>query len=144
MQLLSKLPRFTLTLILSMSIILLSSEIYGQNNLRVFEDIGGGSSNTSQSSDSNDNSFIYIAGGLLVAGILVYALVLHKDKKTETDTTASIDSRLIYSNSTDLNKIDNELVKAKEKIPFDFYMGVKNNNAVLNDKTYLLGLKVKL
>ena len=144
MQLLSKLPRFTLTLILSMSIILLSSEIYGQNNLRVFEDIGGGSSNTSQSSDSNDNSFIYIAGGLLVAGILVYALVLHKDKKTETDTTASIDSRLIYSNSSDVNKIDNEMVKAKEKIPFDFYLGVKNNKAVLNDKTYLLGLRVKL
>ena len=36
------------------------------------------------------------------------------------------------------------MVKAKEKIPFDFYLGVKNNKAVLNDKTYLLGLRVKL
>ena len=114
-----------------------SSEIYGQSNLRIFEEIGGGS-NTSQSSDSNDNSYIYIVGGLLVAGILVYALVLNKDKK------ASLDSRLIYSNQSKILGTENEMLKAKEKIPFDFYLGVKNNNAMLNDKTYLLGLRVKL
>ena len=70
--------------------------------------------------------------------------MLHKDKKAETDTTASVDSRLIYSNGDNFNKIDDDLLKAKEKIPFDFYLGVKNNNALLNDRTYLLGLRVKL
>ncbi|MEJ2103063.1 MAG: hypothetical protein P8X47_00645 [Ignavibacteriaceae bacterium] len=143
MQLLSRLSRYTLTLILSLSIILLSSEIYGQSNLKIFEEIGGGSS-TSQSSDSNDNSYIYIVGGLLVAGILVYALVLHKDKKAKPDTTASLDSRLLLSNQNEILRTKNEMLKAKEKIPFDFYLGVKNNNAVLNDKTYLLGFRVKL
>ena len=143
MRLMSRLSKYTLTIVLTMSLLLLSAEIYGQSNLRIFEEIGGGS-NTAQNSDSNDNSFIYIAGGLLVAGILVYALVLHKDKKAETDTTASVDSRLIYSNGDNFNKIDDDLLKAKEKIPFDFYLGVKNNNALLNDRTYLLGLRVKL
>ena len=122
---------------------MLSSEIYGQSNLRIFEEIGGGN-NTSQSSGSNDNSFIYIVGGLVIAGILVYALVLHKDKKAKPDTTASLDSRLLYSNQNEVLTTKNEMLKAKEKIPFDFYLGVKNNNAVLNDKTYLLGFRVKL
>ena len=144
MQLLLKLPRFTLTLILSLSLILLSSEIHGQSNLRIFEDIGGGGTNTTQNSESNDNTFIYIVGGLVLAGILVYGLVLHKDKKAESDTTASINSRLIYSNQDNTIRTKNEMLKAKDKIPFDLFFGVKNNNAVLNDRTYLLGLRLKL
>lgn len=143
MQILLKLPQYTITILLALSIILFSSEIYAQNGLRIYEGINGGSS-TTESSNSNDNTFIYVAGGLIVAGILVYALVLKKDKKTVSDTTASLNSRLIYSESNYANNSKDELLKARDRIPFDLFLGVKSNNAVLNDKTYLLGLRLKL
>ena len=145
MQLLSKLSRYTLTLIIALSLILLSSETYSQSNLRIFEDYGGGgNNNTTQNSQSNDNSFIYIVGGLVLAGVLVYGLVLHKDKKAESDTTASINSRLIYSNQDNIFRTEDKMLKARNKIPFDLFLGVKNNNPALNDRTYLFGLRVKL
>jgi len=144
MQILLRLSQYLITLLLLISIIFFSSEIYAQNNLRIYEDIGGGGSGSSQTSDSNDNTFIYVAGGLLVAGILVYALVFKKDKKAETDTTASLNYRMMYSQVNNGMAVNDDLVNAKEKIPFDFILGMKSNNAILNDKTYLVGVRLKL
>lgn len=124
------------------SIVTLQSEILAQSNLKIF-DVPGGGSGTTQTEDSNDNSTIYIVGGLLIAGILVYALVLKKDKKVDTDTTASLNSNLIYSDVNDLDTAE-ELQKVKDKIPVDLFLGIRNNEAVMNDKTYLLGVRVKL
>jgi hypothetical protein len=118
-------------------------ETFAQNSLRIFDVPGGSGSGTTQTEDSNDNSTIYIVGGLLIAGILVYALVLKKDKKVETDTTASLNSNLIYSEANGFNSAE-ELQIVKDKIPVDFFLGIKNNEALMNDKTYLLGLRVKL
>ena len=129
------------TLIISITIF--SSENFAQNGLTVFDQIGGSGSNTTQSDESNDDTFLYVAGGLLIAGILVYALVINKDKKTE-DTTASKSSNLILPGMTNPQSANLDLQKVKDKIPVDLFMGIKNNQAVMNDKTYLLGLRVKL
>ena len=129
------------TLIISITIF--SSESFTQSGLTVFDQIGGSGSNTTQSDDSNDDTFLYVAGGLIIAGILVYALVINKDKKTE-DTTASKSSNLLLPEMTNPQSANLELQKVKEKIPVDLFMGIKNNQAVMNDKTYLLGLRVKL
>lgn len=138
-----KYPYHIFAFLLILSVASLPTESFAQNNLRIFDEIGGGGSSTQQSND-NDNTFIYVAGGLLIAGILVYALVLKKDKKAESDTTASINSRFIYSDSNNINSVENQLIKAKERIPFDVFLGIKNNEALLNDKTYLVGLRLKL
>jgi hypothetical protein len=84
-----------------------------------------------------------VVGGLLVAGVIVYALFFKKDKKAETDTTASLNSNLIYSDANDFDSAE-ELQKVKDKIPVDLFLGIKNNEAVMNDKTYMFGLRVKL
>ena len=125
------------------SILTLQSESFAQSNLRIFEEPGGGGSGTTQTDESTDNSTIYIVGGLVIAGILVYALFLKKDKKTDADTTASLNSSLIYSEVNGFDSAE-ELQKVKDKIPVDLFLGIKNNEAVMNDKTYLLGLRVKL
>jgi hypothetical protein len=132
-----------MTFVLMLSILTLQSESFAQSNLRIFEEPGGGGSGTTQTEESTDNSTIYIVGGLLIAGILVYALVLKKDKKVDTDTTASLISNLIYSEANGFNSVE-ELQKVKDKIPVDLFLGIRNNEAVMNDKTYLLGLRVKL
>jgi hypothetical protein len=138
-----KLSIQTISLVLILSITIFSSEIFAQNGLRIFDDIGGGSSNTTQSDNSNDDTALYVVGGLLIAGILVYALVIKKDKKAPDDTTASLNSNQILVNSNEFNS-EIEIQKVKEKIPIDLFMGIKNNEAIRNDKTYLLGLRVKL
>jgi hypothetical protein len=138
-----KFPFNIITFILMISIVTIQSESLAQSNLRIFEEPGGGGSGTTQTEESNDNSTIYIVGGLLIAGILVYALVLKKDKKVDTDTTASLNSNLIYSEANVLDTAE-ELQRVKDKIPVDLFIGIRNNEAVMNDKTYLLGLRVKL
>ena len=143
MQSLLKYSFQTITIVLIVSISILSSELYAQNSLRIFDVPGGSGGNTTQSDDSNDDTFLYVAGGLLIAGILVYALVIKKDKKTEVDTTASLNSNLILSEANDFNSAE-EVQKIKDKIPVDLFLGIRNNEALMNDKTYLLGFRVKL
>lgn len=135
---------FTLfTFLLTLGILLLPSESLAQDKLRIFE-VPGGGSGTTQTEDSNDNAkTIYIIGGLVVAGILVYALFF-KEKKNDTDTTASLNSNLIYSDVNDVDTFDKKMQEVKDKVPFDFFLGVRNNEAVLNDKTYSFGVRVKL
>lgn len=137
-------PSFSyVTLILILSVLFLPIESFAQSNLRIFEDPGGGGSGTTQTEESNDNTAMYVLGGLVIGGILLYALVLKPDKKAETDTTASLNSNLIYSEANHFDSAE-ELQKVKDKIPVDIFLGIRNNEAVMNDKTYLLGLRVKL
>lgn len=127
--------------ILIAALFTLQSESLAQNGLKIFELPGGGSGNN-QTQDSNDNTTIYVVGGLVIAGILAYAL-LFKEKKKDADTTASLNSNLIYSGSNDLNPGE-ELQKVKDKIPVDLFLGIRNNEAVLKDRIYQVGLRVKL
>jgi len=143
-QSLIKLSLQTISFILILSITSLSSEVFAQSGLRINDQIGGSGSNTTQTDNSNDDTFLYVMGGLVIAGILVYALVIKKDKKAPEDSTKSTDSKLRVSKLDKFSSPELELQKVKEKIPIDLFMGIKNNEAVINDKTYLLGLRVKL
>ena len=134
----------TISFVLIFSITIFSSEVFAQNGLKLFDEIGGGGNTSTQSDDGNDDTMLYVLGGLVVAGILVYALVIKKDKKAPEDSTKSTESKLRVSSLEEFSSPHLELQKVKDKIPVDVYMGIKNNAAVLNDKTYLLGLRVKL
>jgi hypothetical protein len=143
-QSLPKISFQTISLILIFSVSVLSSEVFAQNGLSIFEDYGSGSGgSTNQSDDSNDDTALYVVGGLVVAGILVYALVLNKDKKAPEDTTSSTNSNLKLSNVSGLG-YNEKIQKVKEKIPVDLFMGIRNNEAIVNDKTYMFGVRVKL
>ena len=143
MQTFNKTSFSIVAIILIFSVLFLPIESFAQSNLRIFEDPGGGGSGTTQTEESNDNTAIYVLGGLVIGGILLYALVLKPDKKAETDTTASLNSNLIYSEANHFDSVE-ELQKVKDKIPVDIFLGIRNNEALMNDKTYLLGLRVKL
>lgn len=120
------------------------AETFAQNNLRI-EDRIGGNGNTTQTPETNDNTFIYVAGGLIVAGIIAYALFIKKNTKhPEADTTALLNSNLIYTEVENPDKFNESIEKAQEKIPVDLIISVKNNELILNDKIYFLGLRIKL
>lgn len=139
-----KLSFRTISFTLILCLVIFSSEVWSQNGLRVFDEIGGGGgSTTTQSDDGNDDTALYVVGGLVVAGILVYALIINKDKKAPEDSAKTKESNLRLYEVNSL-AYEQEIQKVKDKIPVDLIMGVRNNQAVLNDKTYLFGLRVKL
>lgn len=144
MQSLSKHTFRTVSFLLILSIAIFSSEIFAQNELRIYDVPGGSGGSSNQSDNSNDDTFLYVMGGLVIAGILVYALVIKKDKKAPEDSTKSTESKLRLSKLNQSISTDQELQKVKEKMPVDLFMGIRNNEAVMNDKTYLFGLRVKL
>lgn len=132
----------TVAVFLVLAITMLSSETWAQSNLRIFDVPGGGNNGTNQTDEGNDNSTIYIVGGLVIAGILAYALFF-KEKKADTDTTASLSSPSDYSNIFRFDSFEEEFQTAKEEIPVDIFLGVNNDKAILNNKIYQLGLRVK-
>lgn len=132
----------TVAVFLVLAITMLSSETWAQSNLRIFDVPGGGNNGTNQTDEGNDNSTIYIVGGLVIAGILAYALFF-KEKKADTDTTASLSSPSDYSNISRFDSFEEEFQTAKEEIPVDIFLGVNNDKAILNNKIYQLGLRVK-
>lgn len=133
---------FTLSIILAIALAIPQSNCFAQQKLRIFEEPGGGSQPT-QTSSNTDNTFIYVAGGLLVAGILAYALLVKKDKKEETDTTnVSLAAELMHNNA--LEEPFAEVLQAKEKLPIDIFFGIRNDEAILRGKTYLVGVSFKL
>jgi len=142
-QTIIKIPFSRISLILIISIFIFSNDSFAQSGLRVFDDIGGGSSGSTQTDNSNDNTTIYVVGGLVIAGILAYALFF-KEKKKDADTTASLNSKLIYSEIVDLDNANENIRQVKDKMPVDLFLGIRNNEAVLNDRIYQVGLRVKL
>ena len=135
---------FILIIVLVSSIALPQSSLLAQTNLRIYEDIGGGSGTTSSSSDS-DNSFIYIAGGLLIAGVIAYALFIKKDKKSdkEADSTQALNQLNPAGNELYANNLDKEITAVKESFPVDILLGIRREDAFISDKTYIMGVSVR-
>lgn len=142
-QLIDKLQLKVIISTVILAIFSFQSVGYSQSGLRLYEEPGGGGSGTTQTDGGTDNSTIYIVGGLVIAGILAYALFF-KEKKKDADTTASLNSELIYSEVVDLDNANENIRQLKDKMPVDLFLGIRNNEAVLNDRIYQVGLRVKL
>jgi hypothetical protein len=137
-----KISFYTITVSLAISVALPHSEISAQGNLKIFDDIGGGNGTTEQSS-SSDNTFIYVIGGIVVASIVAYALFIKKvDDMEKSDTSTALIEKLLISNSVAFRN-ESEIEKVKDQVPVDIYFGVTQNDAIQNDKRYLLGVSVR-
>jgi len=128
---------------LSFGILLPNSSIYSQNQLKLYEDIGGGTTN--QQTDNSDNSVLYIVGGLIVVGIAAY-FILTRNRNNDSEESES--STIIKTSNTpvftsEFNDFEHEVAKAKDNLPVDFMIGIRHNKAFISDKTYLMGVSVR-
>ena len=144
LKIITKYSLFTLIIILVSSLALPQSSLLAQNNLRIYEDIGGGSGTGSTDGDS-DNTFIYIAGGLLIAGVIAYALFFKKENKQEeeSDSTQALNILNRTGNEFYSNNLEKEITSAKESFPVDILLGIRREDAFISDKTYLMGVSVR-
>lgn len=109
------------------------------------ENIGGGSKPV-QSESKNNNTFLYIAAGVVVVGLLVWKVILDrkeaKQKNNEKTDSAkvSIDGSILNHSSN----YKNELREVQNKMPFDIFLGLHENDINGLGKHLKLGLKIKL
>jgi hypothetical protein len=136
---------FTL-LIFALEIILFSPSAYPQSINRIDENIGGSGTNTTSGDSQNDNTLLYIVAGVIVVGLIVWKVFLDKkEPKTKNDvktdsTKASLDT-IFYNN---LSERESELHRIQNQIPFEIFLGLKNNGQDIPWKNLTLGSKFKL
>lgn len=126
---------FTMLLVLTFCLFNTSK---AQQINRVFEDIGGGSGTTTNVNESKDNTFFYIAGAAIVAGIVVYAIL--RDKKpaenTDTDTTSALNDEELINKHLSFNR---KIQSYKTQIPVNLSIGIQNDKVKTDEKRYFVG-----
>ena len=114
-----------------------SNSSFSQQLNKAFEDIGGGSGSTTTNVESNDDYTLYIVGGLIVTGIVVYALLRDKKEKPTSDTTfAILNNDFLEKNLSYNEKINN----MQSQIPINISIGMQRDKALKDDKRYFVGL----
>ena len=114
---------------------------FSQQLHKSFEVPGGGSGNTNSSVDSKDNTFLYVVGGAVLVGIVVYALLKNKKEKPAEDTTAVILNDEFLSKNLSLY---DKALKWESQIPVNISFGVQGDRAIKEEKRYFVGIQYKL
>ena len=82
----SKIVAILTIIIFSFEIILFSPEIFSQSVNRVEDNIGGSGANTTAEDSKSDNTFLYVAVGVIVVGLIVWKVIFDKkEPKVKTD-----------------------------------------------------------
>lgn len=133
------LKTLSINLILGLTITFcFSDNLYSQQLNKIYDKIGGGSSgNTNTELESNDNTLFYIAGGAVVVGIVVYALMKDKKEKSTKDTIA------VISNTDFLQKqltSNDKILKYQSQIPINISFGIQGNKMIKDERRYFVGM----
>lgn len=120
------------------SVVFSAPEGYSQGFYKVTDKIGGSGSSTGQNGGTSDNSSaLIIVGAAVIAGFLVYKLVLDKDKP-EKDTTSSKET-LIFKGINERTNIKNEETDKFQQVPINFYAGLQYPDGLLPERKVIVG-----
>ena len=132
--------------IFSFEIVLLPPNAFPQSIKQVEDKIGGSGTNTTPEDSKNDNTFLYIAAGAIVVGLIVWKVFLDKkEPKTKdeikTDSTKTSLDKSFYKNLSDQEL---QLQKIQNQIPFEVFFGLHGDEQSSPHKNLSLGFKFKL
>ena len=132
--------------IFSFEIVLLPPNAFPQSIKQVEDKIGGSGTNTTPEDSKNDNTFLYIAAGAIIVGLIVWKVFLDKKEpkakdEIKTDSTRTSLNKSFYKNLPDQEL---QLEKIQNQIPFEIYLGLQNNEQSIPGKNLSLGFKFKL
>ncbi|MEO8231604.1 MAG: hypothetical protein ABI638_04945 [Ignavibacteriota bacterium] len=133
------LKTLSINLILGLTITFcFNDNLYSQQLNKLFDVPGGGSSgNTNTVIEPNDNTMLYLVGGAVIVGIVVYALMKDKKEKLSKDTTTVILHDDFLQKQLTLN---DEMLKYKSQIPINISFGMQGNKMIRNEKRYFVGM----
>jgi hypothetical protein len=110
---------------------------YSQQLNKIYEDIGGGSGSTNSTVESDDDYTLYIVGGLVVTGIVVYALLHDKKEKQTIDTTAALLNDEFLSQNLSYNE---RVANMQSQIPINISIGIQRDKALKDERRYYVGV----
>ena len=110
---------------------------YGQQLNKIYEDIGGGSGSTNSAVESDDDYTLYIVGGLVVTGIVVYALMRDKKENPTNDTTSAILNDDFLAKNLSYNE---RVANMQSQIPINISFGIQKDKALKDERRYYVGL----
>ena len=120
-----------------------SPDSYAQGFYKINDKIGGNGSSTSQPENTSDNSTtIIIIGAAIIAGFLVYKLVLNKDtsaKVEKKDSTSSDESSLIKP-IDESNNITLSAMKKLQKMPVNFFVSIQKPDILIPERKFIMGI----
>jgi hypothetical protein len=133
-------------LFFSIEVILFSPNAYTQSINRVEDKIGGSGSTTTEEDSSNDNTFLYVAVGIIVVGLIIWKVVLNKKEPKPKDDAKADSTKTSLNNHfyENLSDPELELEKIRNQIPVELYFGLKNNERVAHEKNLSFGLRFRL
>lgn len=130
-------------MIVMLFILLSGKELCAQSVLGINDDIGGGSGTGTTQVEKADDSLLYIVGGAVIVGIIVYALMKDKkENKTDDDSTQAVNYHKETFSLT--NDIAQKKLNDSPDIPLNFYLGMQRQNSFLNEKNYVVGIRLTL
>jgi hypothetical protein len=117
-----------------------SNDTIAQQLFKVNEDIGGGSPSAQVS--QSDDSMMYIVGGAIIIGIIVYAVLRDKKEKTvEEDSTSAFKNTGDFLKTLSLNQQNKN---NDYNLPLEIFMGLQRINSFSEERNYVIGLRVNL
>lgn len=128
----------------SLQTILFPAMIAAQSIEAINANVGGRSSAADDS--GNSNTFLYIAAGVILVGVIVWKVISDK-KKTKTEGESKSDSTKtsmenIFQNN--LSKTNSGHQRIQNNLPVELFLGWKQNFKIVRDESIFLGLKFKL
>jgi hypothetical protein len=131
----------TLFIFCAAIVFIIAENSFAQQLLGINDEIGGGGTTTTEVNQSDD-SMLYIVGGVVIAGIILYAIFRDKDEiKKETDTTS------VLNGNNDLGTViesGDSIKSSSYKLPVNFYFNVHRLNNFTDDRKYVFGLRFSL
>lgn len=106
---------------------------------KVFDEIGGGGGSSNSTEDSGSGNTMFIVGGVLVAGVLLYALLRDKKEPEKKDSTAVISNPdFLAQRLADEQKLSAE----QTQIPVNIFIGSHADKVFREDKRYFVGVSL--
>ena len=133
--------KFLLATAFLLLILLPVNTSFSQQLYKSFEVPGGGSGTPSSSVDSNDDYILYIVGGAVIAGIVIYTLLKDKKEKPTEDTTATLlNDEFLAKNISFNDKVSN----LQSQIPINISFGLQSDRVFKEEKIYFVGISCRL
>lgn len=124
---------FTFFLLISIPV----NNSFSQQLYKSFDVPGGGSGTSNTSSESDDKTVLYVVGGAVLVGIVVYSLLRDKKEKPNEDTTAVILNDEFLAKNLSFNA---KVTNLQSQIPFNISFGLQSDRIIREEKRYFVGL----
>jgi hypothetical protein len=129
-------------IIFGIQTILSSPESYAQGLMKINDNIGGSNVPAQTQDSGGDNTTLWIVGGTVIAGVLIYELFIHKkeSKKEEKQDSTTTESLLLRSHINFASDTPSERFREIQDIPVNLYIGFQKVDPVLSERKFIMGI----